>query len=99
MIHYRRWIPGLILLLFATSCTLENKLADNFLKKLPEIDIQLFTPDMVYKYNHKGEEIRGFDKLSGPQQDSALNAHSRYIQFVNDPLFLDTYVDRKSTRL
>lgn len=75
------------------SCTLEKELADNFIKKLPEIDVQLFSPDMVYKYNHKGEAIRGFDSLSSIQGDSALFADSKYIQFINDSIFLDRYVN------
>lgn len=92
-IHYRGLISGLLFLLLLTSCTIENKLASGFLKKLPEIDIQLFTPDMVYKYNRKGEDIPGFDKLSNVAQDSALYAHSRYIQFLSDSLFLDNYIN------
>jgi hypothetical protein len=76
-----------------SSCTVESKLADNFLKKLPEIDIQLFTPDAVFKYNHKGEEIQGLEKLSAAGQDSSLFAHSRFIQYVSDSLFLDNYVN------
>lgn len=93
VLHYRGLISGLLFLLLVTSCTIEQHLASGFLKKLPEIDIQLFTPQMVYKYNHKGEEIPGFDKLSNAIQDSALYAHSRYIQFVNDSLFLDNYIN------
>jgi hypothetical protein len=92
-IHSRRLFFGLIFLLFVSSCTIENKLANSFIKNLPEIDIQLFTPDLVYKYNHKGEEIPRFNKLSPPEQDSALFANSRYIQYVNDSLFLDSYVN------
>lgn len=93
VIHHRGLISGLLFLMLLTSCTIENQLANGFIKKLPEIDIQLFTPDVVYKYNHKGEEIFGFDKLSNAIQDSALYAHSRYIQFVNDSLFLDNYIN------
>jgi len=72
---------------------LEKELADNFIKKLPEIDIQLFSPDMVYKYNHKGETIKGFDTLTPVQQDTILFSHSKYIQFVKDSIFLDRYVN------
>jgi hypothetical protein len=92
-LHFIGLVSGLALLLLVSSCTVEKQLADNFLKKLPEFDIQLFTPDMVYKYNHKGEEIEDFNKLSGAEQDSALFANSSYIQFLSDSLFLDTYVN------
>jgi hypothetical protein len=48
---------------------MENKLAQSFIKTPPEIDIQLFTPDILFKFNHKGEEIEGFDTLKDAQQD------------------------------
>ena len=86
-------ISGLLCLVMVSSCTVEKQLANTFLKNQPEIDIQLFTPEMVYKYNHKGEDITGFDKLSNAAQDSALYADSRYIQYVSDSLLLDNYIN------
>ncbi len=91
--HYRVFILCFLMIFIFSSCTVERQLADGFVKKLPEIDIQLFTPDVVFKYNHKGEEIPHFDSLISTQQDSALFAHSRYIQFISDSLFLDKYVN------
>jgi hypothetical protein len=84
---------AIILLALQSSCTLEKKLGKEFLAKAPEISIQLLTPEMLFKYNHKGENIPGFDSLTGPQQDSALFADSRFIRNVDDSLFLDRYVN------
>lgn len=50
-------------------------------------------PEMVFKYNHKGEEIEGFDSLPQAKQDSALWDNSRYIQFVQDSLLLENYMN------
>jgi len=86
-------IPGLLFLLSIPSCTIEGKLGKEFLAQTPQICIEVYTPDNLYKFSHKGEKITGFDSLSGPQQDSALYASSRFIRFVDDSAFLDKYVN------
>jgi len=90
---YRALLSGLLLLLCIPSCTIERKLGKEFLTQAPQISIEVFTPETLYKFSHKGEKIPGFDSLSGPQQDSALSASSRYIRFVDDSTFLDKYVN------
>lgn len=79
--------------IFFSSCSIEKKLAEGFLKDPPEINIQLITPDIVYKFNHKGEKIPGFDTISETLQDSALYVNSMYIQYVDDSIFLEKYVN------
>jgi hypothetical protein len=75
------------------SCSMEHKLAQTFVKTPPEIDLQLFTPDILFKFNHKGEEIEGFHDLSDSLQDSALFFNSKYIQFVDDSIYLEGYMN------
>jgi len=72
---------------------MEKKLAESFIKTPPEIDIQLFTPDILFKFNHKGEEIEGFNALMDAQQDSALYASSKFMQYVNDSIYLEQYLN------
>jgi len=72
---------------------MEKKLAQTFVKTPPEIDLQLFTPDILFKFNHKGEEIPGFDTLTDSFQDSALYVNSKFIQFVDDSIFLEGYMN------
>ncbi|MDP4282360.1 MAG: hypothetical protein Q8867_09460 [Bacteroidota bacterium] len=72
---------------------MEKKLAKSFVNKMPEINIQLFTPQSLYKYNHKGEKIPGFDSLTEAQQDSALYTNSRYIRYIDDSIYLDKYIN------
>jgi len=82
-----------MLLLIFPSCTIEKKLGKEFQAQAPQICIKLLTPGNIYKFNHKGEKITGFDSLSALQQDSALYAGSRFIRFIDDSTFLDKYVN------
>lgn len=82
-----------LLVVLMASCSMEKKLAQTFIKTSPEIDLQLFTPDVLFKYNHKGEEIEGFNALSDSRQDSALYVDSKFIQFVEDSIYLEQYMN------
>lgn len=85
------FLSGFILAL--TSCMPERKLAMEFAEKPEGMNILVFSPDYVFKYNHKGEEIPGFDSLSETQQDSALWADSRFVQFLSDSVLLENYMN------
>jgi hypothetical protein len=76
-----------------SSCTIDRKLAQGFIDHPPPISIQLFTPDVLFKYNHKGELIPGFDSMTNNQQDSALYASSEFIRYVDDSIYLEKYVN------
>jgi hypothetical protein len=82
-----------MVLLLLPSCTIEKKLGKDFLTEAPKICIEVYTPQSLFKFSHKGEIIPGFDSLTGPQQDSALFASSHFIRLVDDSLFLDRYVN------
>lgn len=87
------------LLSVLTSCSLEKKLGKQFVDAPPPFKILLFPPNELYKYNHKGEDISGFDSMTQEQQDSALFASSSFIREVNDSLFLESYVNSFLTEL
>lgn len=91
----RRILPLLLIILVAgfSSCTTEYKLAREFQTHPPGFFLHLTPPSWLFKYNHKGELIERFDRMSGPEQDSALLCSSLFIQYVNDSLFLDKYVN------
>lgn len=76
-----------------TSCIPEKKLAKDFISMPEKINIQLFSPQEILKYNHTGELIKGFSKLSSAEQDSALYFTSRYIRYVDDSVYLERYVN------
>ena len=92
--NYRLLIlPGIFLLVFLSSCSLERKLAQGFINNPPPISIQLFSPEGLLKYSHKGELIPGFDSLSSSRQDSALYYNSQFLQFIDDSIYLENYVN------
>ena len=91
--HIGQLVIVVMLAVLGTSCTLERKLGQEFLAKTPEINIELISPGNLFKYNHKGEKISGFDSLTAPQQDSALFADNRFIRNIDDSIFLDRYVN------
>jgi len=84
-------IPILAFLL--ASCTPEYKLAQEFHKSPPGINLLVIPPDFLYKYNHKGELINGFDSMSETRQDSALFWSSDFIQYLSDSTFLEVYMN------
>jgi hypothetical protein len=98
MRHNTWHISFLLILLtgsfFLSSCLPERKVAQVFIQSHNAINLLVFSPDMVYKYNHKGETIPGFDSLKENSQDSALWANSAYMQFLSDSLLLETYMNR-----
>lgn len=71
----------------------EKKLARDFISMPEKINIQIISPSIVYKFNHKGEKIKGFRKLDESEQDSALFASSQYVQYVDDSIYLEKYVN------
>jgi hypothetical protein len=91
--HFTASIFFLLFSILLVSCAPEQKLAKGFVNMPPSIDLQLFTPISLFKFNHKGEEIEGFDELSEFQQDSALYANSMFIRSVDDSLFMDHYMN------
>jgi hypothetical protein len=86
----------LTILLFSflfSSCEVDRKIGKTFIETPPPIQILLFPPDALYKYNHKGEAIAGFDSMSSSQQDSALFSSGKFVRSINDSLFLENYVN------
>ncbi len=91
----RKSFLGLFFLfVLLTSCLPEKKLARDFVGKHPDFNLMVLVPDLVFKYNHKGEEIAGLDTLTAEEQDSVLFYNSRYMQYISDSVFLERYVNR-----
>ena len=63
------------------------------MKNPPKIRLLVTPPDYIYKYNHKGEMVEDFDRMTDKQQDSALLYSSRYIQRISDSAVLENYVN------
>ncbi|TSA30143.1 MAG: hypothetical protein D4R67_00885 [Bacteroidetes bacterium] len=83
----------IILLAASSSCTTEYKLAREFRNDMPGFYLHLSPPSLLFKYNHKGEVVEGFDRMNPQEQDSALFYSSKFIRFINDSTFLERYVN------
>ena len=81
------------LLFLVAACSQEYKLAKQFRAAPPEFHLLITPPAYLFKFNHKGEVIEGFDTLSSAQQDSALFASSDFIQQVDDSIYLENYIN------
>ena len=81
------------LMFLLSSCLPEKKLAQDFLNERPSFSLLIFPSDFIYKFNHKGEEIDGFDTLTESQQDSALFASSLFMRRIDDSIFLERYTN------
>lgn len=90
----RKLIPAVVLIsMMVTACLPEQKIAKTFVDTKPVINILVLTPEFVYKYNHKGENIPGFDTLPEAAQDSALWASSSFMQYISDSVMLEQYMN------
>ena len=83
----------LICLMVLPSCLPEQKVGRNFVRSAATLNLMVNPPALVFKYNHKGEMIAGFDSLSEAGQDSALWENSIYIRRLSDSLLLESYVN------
>jgi len=80
-------------LLSLPSCLPERKVANTFIESAHGLNLLVIPPDYVFKYNHKGESVEGFSALTQSQQDSALWASSRYMQYLSDSVILENYMN------
>ncbi len=91
----QRGFAYILIILFAgvTACTPEYRLAKDFRKNPPEFFFHVTPPKLLFKYNHKGELVEDLKRMNSAEQDSALFFSSGFIQYINDSLFLENYVN------
>ncbi len=70
------------------SCSVEQEMGNNFLKRRDSLAVLLIPPDYLYKTNLKAYEIENFDELTEYEQDSALYANSKFLQYLDDTLLI-----------
>jgi len=86
-------VLSLLSMIVVTSCLPEQKVAKTFIQSPHMISLMVNPPAYTLKYNHKGEEIEGFDSVSSSRQDSLLWIKSKYIQFLSDSIVLENYMN------
>lgn len=91
---------GLGLILTFTSCTLEQKLGNQFVKnEAGTIAIMIIPTDYIYKENLKTYEIKNFNGLSKTVKDSMLFENSLFLKEISDSIFLNHYISELSELL
>ena len=75
-----------------TSCSVEEKMALNFVKVNNTRSILVFSPDKIFKINQKTELLDSLKIYDESKFDSVLYTHSDYLQYLNDSLFLANYM-------
>lgn len=87
-----KYFPALLVLLTLAGCTLEQKLARNFVENGVKDDFILMQPDFIFKYNLKTYEIEGMDALSESEKDSLLLDKTIYLKQIDDSAFIQYFV-------
>jgi hypothetical protein len=86
----------LAFLLFG-SCSLERKLAKEFIESKDSISVLLLMPDYVFMSNVKAWEISGFENLSEWQQDSALFVNSIFLKEIDEKFLVSRFENSMQT--
>lgn len=90
---------ALFLLFVASSCSMERKLAQEFVKQSDSISVLLLPPDFVFKTNLNSWTIENFDEFSGQEQDKMLIDSSVFLQYVNDTVLRSRFISSLESKL
>lgn len=81
------------------SCTLENRLARNFIKKSSLIRIIVTKPQYVFKVNLKEDSINNINHSSSLPNDSIALPSSLFLKNIEDSLFIANYFNSLKNEL
>jgi len=81
----------ILVALLTGSCSVERKLARDFIGQQDSIAVMLMLPEYVIKTNNKAWEIPDFENLSEWEQDSALYENSTFVREIDDDFLLSRF--------
>jgi hypothetical protein len=90
------WIILLIFVLLQgglASCSSEKQLVVKIRPQVSKRAILLMGTDILFKKNLNTDSIPGFKKMKKEVQDSALYYSSRFVQYLDDSLVLNSYLE------
>ena len=73
------------------SCTVERKIANDFLYIKDSLSVLIIPPDYVFKTNAKTWEIEDFGELDEWAQSDSLYENSLFLKEVDDSVFFERY--------
>jgi len=80
-----------ILLINLFSCSIEKKIAREFIKNDSTRTVLVIPPDYIYKTSLKDYEVDNADEMDEWELDSLLYENSIFLKYVVDSVFLDNY--------
>lgn len=83
----------LFLLLGLASCSIEKRIAKDFVKTPDKGSVLLFTPDFMFKSSLKIDSVENALQYSEEQIDSILYAQSIFLKEVSDSILLSRMVN------
>lgn len=85
-------IIGITLTIFIlNACTIESRIAKEYLLRNDSVAIMFFRPSYLYLTSLKEYEIENKDELDEYELDSTLYANSLFLQHIDEQEFLDKY--------
>jgi hypothetical protein len=85
-------ILTIVAIILLGSCSVEHKLAEQFIKDKKPGAIMLIAPDFVYKSSFKIPDIENFNALSQNVIDSIAYFNSDIIQFCEDSVYIGHFI-------
>jgi hypothetical protein len=81
-----------VFIFLLSGCTLDHKLAKNFVKNEFHDSFYILQPAFIFKYNLKDFEVPGVDTLDQVARDSILLERSLFLKEINDSLLVHEYI-------
>lgn len=96
---YFLFITIITSLILTPSCSIERKLAKEFIQRKDSVSVFLLPTDIVFKTNLKTWLIDDYDRLSEKKQAQLLYDSSKYLQFLNDTIFVKRFMSNLQATL
>lgn len=90
---------GIFLLSFVSSCSVERKLAKEFVKSHDSISVLLIPPAWIFKTNLNTFLIEDFDNLTADEQQRQLYDSSRFLKNIEDTLLISRFFSTMESSL
>jgi len=90
-LHIKNTLLLLLTFVTAMSCSVEERMASNFVMANNTRSILVFPAEFVFKVNQKKEILDSLNITDVSKFDSVLYVHSDYLKHLNDSLFLANY--------
>ncbi len=88
-----------LIVFMAASCSIEKKIAGEFIEANNTRSILIFSTDQIFKVNQKTEILDSLGVTDESKFDSVLYANSLYLKNINDSLFMANYTLGYKTEL